>query len=52
MYVVVSVAMVIMLKDFGYYGIIFMNVSAVITVAMVMLLSNVGPYYYVVCWRL
>jgi hypothetical protein len=30
--------------DFGLYGIIFMNVCAVITIAMVMLLRDFGPY--------
>jgi hypothetical protein len=33
----------LMLRDFGPYGIIFMNVSVVITVAIVMLLRNFKP---------
>jgi hypothetical protein len=34
----------LLLRDFGPYGIIFMNVRVVITVAMVMLLREFGPY--------
>jgi hypothetical protein len=41
---VITVAMVMLLKDFGLYEIIFMNVSVVITVAVVMLLRDFGPY--------
>jgi hypothetical protein len=33
-----------LLRDFGPYGIIFMNVYVVITVVMVMLLGVLGPY--------
>jgi uncharacterized YccA/Bax inhibitor family protein len=40
---VITVAMVMLLRDFGPYGIIFMNMC-VITVAMVMLLRDFGPY--------
>jgi hypothetical protein len=39
-----TVAMVMLLRDFGPYGIIFMNVRVDITVAMVMLLRDFGPY--------
>jgi hypothetical protein len=42
--VVINVAMVMLLKDFGPYGIIFMNVNVVITAAMAMLLKDFGPY--------
>jgi hypothetical protein len=31
-------------RDFGSYGIIFMNVYVVLTVAMTMLLRDSGPY--------
>jgi hypothetical protein len=34
----------LLLRDFGPYGIIFMNVCVVITVAMVILLQDFGPY--------
>jgi uncharacterized YccA/Bax inhibitor family protein len=34
----------LLLRDFGPYGIIFMNVCVVITVAMLMLLREFGPY--------
>jgi uncharacterized YccA/Bax inhibitor family protein len=34
----------LLLRDFGPYGLIFINVCVVITVAMVMLLRNFGPY--------
>jgi uncharacterized YccA/Bax inhibitor family protein len=34
----------LLLRDFGPYGIIFMNVCIVITVAMVMLLRDFGPH--------
>jgi hypothetical protein len=34
----------LLLRDFGPYGIIFMNVCVVITVAMVILLQDLGPY--------
>jgi hypothetical protein len=33
-----------LLKDFGTYGIIFMNVCGGTTVAMVMLSMDFGPY--------
>jgi hypothetical protein len=45
--VVITVAMVMLLRDFGLYGIIFMMcvcVCVVITVAMVMLLGDFVPY--------
>jgi hypothetical protein len=35
---------IIYVKDFGPYGIVFMNVCVVITVAMVLLLRDFGPY--------
>jgi hypothetical protein len=44
MCVVITVAMVMLLKDFGPYGIIFRNVCVVTTVAVVMLLKDFGPY--------
>jgi uncharacterized YccA/Bax inhibitor family protein len=34
----------LLLRDFGPYGIIFMNVRFVIAVAMVILLWDFGPY--------
>jgi hypothetical protein len=43
-YVVIIVAMVMLLRDFGPYVVIFMNVYVVIIVAMVMLLRDFGPY--------
>jgi uncharacterized YccA/Bax inhibitor family protein len=42
--VVITVAMVMLLRDFGPYGIIFMNLCVVITVAMISLLRDFGPY--------
>jgi uncharacterized YccA/Bax inhibitor family protein len=42
--VVITVAMEMLLRDFGPYGIIFMNLCVVITVAMEMLLRDFGPY--------
>jgi uncharacterized YccA/Bax inhibitor family protein len=44
MRVVIIVAMVMLLRDSGPYGIIFMDACVVITVAMVMLLRDSGPY--------
>jgi hypothetical protein len=41
--VVITVAIVMLLRDFGSYEIILMNVC-VITVAMVMLLRDFWPY--------
>jgi hypothetical protein len=42
---VITVAMVMLLRDFGPYGITFMNVCVtVITVAMVMPLRDFGTY--------
>jgi uncharacterized YccA/Bax inhibitor family protein len=38
-----SVAMVMLLRDFGPNGVIFMNVCVVISVAMVILLRDFGP---------
>jgi hypothetical protein len=43
-YVVMIVAMVVLLRDFGPKRILFMNVCVVITVAMVMLLNYFRPY--------
>jgi hypothetical protein len=34
----------LLLRDFGPYKIIFMNVCVVITIAMAMLLDNFEPY--------
>jgi hypothetical protein len=34
----------LLLRDFGPYGIIFMNVCVVITVAMVMMLRDIMGY--------
>jgi hypothetical protein len=34
----------VLLRDFGPYGIIFMNVFVVITVAMVMMFGDFGPH--------
>jgi hypothetical protein len=42
--VVISVAMAMLLWDFGPYEIIFMNVCLLITVAMVMMLRGFGSY--------
>jgi hypothetical protein len=42
MRVVITVVMV-MLRDFGSYGIIFINVYVVITVVMVMVVRGFGP---------
>jgi hypothetical protein len=42
-YVVVTVAMVMLLRDFRPYGIIFINVYVVITVTMVMMLRDFRP---------
>jgi uncharacterized YccA/Bax inhibitor family protein len=42
----------LMLRDFGPYGIIFINVCVVITVAMLILLSDVGPYVFCLRWLL
>jgi uncharacterized YccA/Bax inhibitor family protein len=39
----------LMLRDFGPYGIIFINVCVVITVTMLILLSDVGPYVFCLC---
>jgi hypothetical protein len=36
-FVVVSVSMIMLLRDFKPYGIIFMNVFIAVTVAMIML---------------
>jgi hypothetical protein len=36
----------LLFRDFGPYGIIFMNVCVVTTVAMVLLLRNFGPYTF------
>jgi hypothetical protein len=36
----------LLFRDFGPYGIIFMNVCVVITVAMAMLLREFGHYIY------
>jgi hypothetical protein len=44
MCVVITIAMVMLFRDFGLYEIIFMNVCVVITIAMVMLLRDFGPY--------
>jgi hypothetical protein len=41
---VTAVAMVMFLRNFGTYGIMFMTACVVITVTMVMLLRNFGPY--------
>jgi uncharacterized YccA/Bax inhibitor family protein len=38
-----TVAMGMMFRDFGPYGIIFMNVCVVITVATIMLLKDFEP---------
>jgi hypothetical protein len=40
----VCVVTVRLLRDFGPYGIIFMNWYVVITIDMVMLLKDFGPY--------
>jgi hypothetical protein len=40
---VISVAIVMLLRDFGPYWIIFMNVCGVITVAMAILLRDFWP---------
>jgi hypothetical protein len=42
---IITVAIVMLLKDFGLYGIIFMNIFVSIIVAIVMLLKDVGPYW-------
>jgi hypothetical protein len=34
----------LLLKDFGPYGIIFMNVCVLIAVAVIMVLRDLGPY--------
>jgi hypothetical protein len=39
----------LLLRDFGPYGIIFMNVCVVITVAMVMQLKGFQPYGIIYC---
>jgi hypothetical protein len=40
----VSVGDHLLLRNFGSYGIIFINVCVVVTVAMVMLLRDFEPY--------
>jgi hypothetical protein len=42
--VVITLAMVMLLRDLGPYEILFFSVCVVITVVMVMLLRDVGPY--------
>jgi hypothetical protein len=42
--VVITVAILMLLRDFGPYGIIFLNVCVVITVDILMLLRDFGPY--------
>jgi hypothetical protein len=44
---VITVAIILiglLLRDFGPYGIIFINVCVVITVAIIILLRDFGPY--------
>jgi hypothetical protein len=43
MYVVINVTMVTVSRDFGPYGMLFMNVY-VVTMAMVMLLRDFGSF--------
>jgi hypothetical protein len=42
--IIITVAFVILLRDFGPYRIIFVNVCVVIMVFVVMLLRVFGPY--------
>jgi uncharacterized YccA/Bax inhibitor family protein len=58
MCIVITVAMVMLLRDFGPFGIIFVNVCVVITVAMVIplrdflaLLDNIYDYVCSLLWN-
>jgi hypothetical protein len=39
----------LLLRDYGPYRIIFINVCVIITDAMLMILRNFGPYVFCLC---